>query len=231
MRLTARENQGGSVLDGITFIKPAPAIGKPSEFFINGRPRRNSSGITKCPPIAITFPSFDASTWQRFRDHLPTHDFFKATYPEWIRFRQEQEKELTTPTEPFVAVNIDFDAWMTWCKTQHNGSYFAALCEYANTIFSDSLRRLADEAQSRENALIVVPRYMLLVTEEIGQDKANDLSSIYLVDEGITEERRNPLIENERLFFEHGLALASAFAVKLGVHAVRYEKDMTNAWV
>ena len=49
-------------LDGVTFVKPAPPMGKPSDFFVKGRPRKNSTGITTCPPVARTFPSFDSTT-------------------------------------------------------------------------------------------------------------------------------------------------------------------------
>src|SRR5882672_85114 len=80
-------------VDDVTFIKPAPSMGKPSEFFVSGRPRKNSTGITKCPPVAKTIPSFNPFNWQRFRSHFPDHDFFKASYSDWIHFRQEQEIE------------------------------------------------------------------------------------------------------------------------------------------
>ena len=69
------------------------------------------------------------------------------------------------------------------------------------------------------------------MTEVIRQDMANDLCSIYLISDDLVDERRLSLVENLRLFFEHGLALASAFAVKLNVHTVRFEKDVANAWV
>lgn len=222
--------------DDIIFVKPAPPMGKPSDFYVNGRPRKNSTGITSCPPVAKTFPNFDSATWRRFRDYrswdqLSWDDFFKATYGEWGRFRQEQEKELATPVEPFVPVTVDFDAWLNWCKEQGRQAGVSTLCQYASVMFQNKILPIIETARSRDNATIVMPRYVLLVTEEIGQDRANDLCSIYLVDERIDGENRRTLIENERIFFEHGLALASAYALKTGVDSVMYEKDLTNAWI
>jgi hypothetical protein len=218
-------------LDGVRFIKPAPPMGKPSEFFVNGRPRKNSTGITTCPPVACTFPNFGAETWQRMKDYLEGHGFFKDSYSDWLRFRQEQETALATPTRPFVPVDVEIDQWVDWCKAQNCSANFQSLCDYANTVFVSSLRKVIDGAKDREQSPIAVPRYVLLLSEVIGQDMANDLCSIYLVSDDLAGERRIPLVQNVRLFFEHGLALAGAFAVKLGVNAVRYEKDLANAWV
>jgi hypothetical protein len=93
-------------LDGVTFIKPAPPMGKQSEFFVHGRPRKNSTGITTCPPVARTFPTFDAQTWRRLKEHLPGDDFFKASYTEWVRFQQDQERIVVTSTMPFVPITV-----------------------------------------------------------------------------------------------------------------------------
>jgi hypothetical protein len=75
-----------------------------------------------------------------------------------------------------------------------------------------------------------LPHYIYLRTEEIGQDKAHDVSSIYYISAvaGIEEER--PLVENQRAFFEYALAVAAAYAIKLGCKFVVHEKDQTYAW-
>ncbi|WOJ89275.1 hypothetical protein RZS28_15960 [Methylocapsa polymorpha] len=40
-------------IDQITYVKPAPPIGGASNFFPRGRPRKNSTGLTECPPVAL----------------------------------------------------------------------------------------------------------------------------------------------------------------------------------
>ena len=37
-------------------------------------------------------------------------------------------------------------------------------------------------------------------------------------------------VENERIFFEHGLSLASAYALKNNVSVVLHHKDKKYAW-
>jgi hypothetical protein len=52
------------------------------------------------------------------------------------------------------------------------------------------------------------------VTDEIGQDKANDLSHIAKVRRRIDGKPDiKPIVENLRIFHEHAVALASAYAV------------------
>lgn len=218
-------------LDGVTYVKPAPPMGKPSEFFANGRPRVNSSGITSCPAVAQTFPDLDATAWQRFKDGLPTEPFFQDSYAKWLRHRRDQEELRGMPTRPFVPVAVSFDACAQWCERHGRAFAIEGVCNYANSLFGEAVRRVLDRAQEYGASPILVPRYVLLVTEVIGKDMANDLSSIYLVSNDLSGERRQPLIENQRVFFEHGLALAAAYAVKHGVDTVRHEKDLSNAWV
>lgn len=64
--------------------------------------------------------------------------------------------------------------------------------------------------------------------QEIGQDKANDLCSIWFVDE--EWDIRKPIAENLNIFFEHGLALSSAYAIKFDVPQVLYYKDGRYKW-
>lgn len=218
-------------LDGVTYVKPAPPMGKPSEFFVNGRPRHNSTGITSCSAVAQTFPDFDAITWQWFKDRLPTEPFFQNSYADWLRHRRDQQELRAIPTRPFVPVRVDFDACAEWCERESRVLGTQAVCDYANSVFEIAVRRVLERADDFGDSPILTPRYVLLVTEVIGQDMANDLSSIYLVNDGLNGERRQSLMENQRVFFEHGLPLAAAFAVKHGVDIVRHKKNLTNAWV
>jgi len=218
-------------IDGITYVKPAPGMGEPSDFWPNGRPRSNSTGITTCPPVAKTFPDLDDGNWRRFRDRLPGSGFFKASYAEWVNFKREEGEKLGEVTKPFVPIAIDFDACVAWCVEQKRRLDVSSICQYANTLFSEAVCGLAGGARDRSEVRVIATDCVLLTTEEIGQDKADDLSSIYRITEGVAGSRRRIILEDARIFFEHALALACAYAVKLGVGAVLYEKDLTHAWL
>ena len=87
-----------------------------------------------------------------------------------------------------------------------------------------------DGAINKMESNLLIPSHIFLVTEEIGQDKAFDISSIYYINETSGFERDDIIIANERLFFEYALALASAYAVRMGLEAVVYEKNEKYAW-
>ncbi len=197
-------------LDGVTYIKPAPRIGKSSKFWVNGRPRANSTGIEACPPVARTFPKLDFNNWQRFRNELPSRSFFRESYSEWLGFQQDQDEEIGTSTEPFVPVEVTFEDYSSWCKKRKSPLDVATICEYANELFCRQVRQLIDRARDRSETAIVVPEYISVITEEIGQDKANDISTITLVCESLGGCRQRGIIKNTKLFFEHALALACA---------------------
>jgi hypothetical protein len=59
---------------------------------------------------------------------------------------------------------------------------------------------------------------VLAVTEESGQDRANDVSEIAAVGERATEDPMiRPLAEKLRIFHEHAIALAAAYACVRGL--------------
>jgi hypothetical protein len=66
---------------------------------------------------------------------------------------------------------------------------------------------------------------------EIGIDKANDISFVEHINEFPGLERRNTLIDGERLKFEYGLAIASAYCLKVGADCVYYVRDEKYKWV
>lgn len=218
-------------INDVTYLKPAPRIGKPSDFWRDGRPRENSSGITMCPPVAQTFPDLDYDNWQRFKEQLPDEEFFKDTYEAWLDFRNRQDALLGTTTKPFVPVVVTCSEAIAWCHRNNCTLSVRRLCEYASSLFDQRVREVLRGAKCRSQCAILVPSYVYLLTEEIGQDKANDLSSISLVRETTSGTQRTELVRNARLFYEVGLALSAAYAVKYGVNTVMYDKDLTFAWV
>ena len=75
-------------------------------------------------------------------------------------------------------------------------------------------------------------RYVLLITEEIGQDKANDVSRIAIARSSLNDEQPHifPIMEDARIFFEHALALASAYAVRERIDYVVWHKNLEYGW-
>lgn len=217
-------------IDQVTYVKPAPPIGKDSEFFIHGRPRKDSSGLTHCPPVSLTFPKLSAGEWAAFRDALDHPPDLLDSYDAWCR-HQIEATESGTPTQPFVPVSVTVDGWTHWRSEDGQPATFDSVVAYANTVFERRLRTLLAEARQRTPKTILPEHYVLAVTEEIGQDKANDVSHIALVRELTNGETRiSPVLEDARMFHEYALILACAYAVANDVPAVLWQKDLTYGW-
>jgi hypothetical protein len=86
------------------------------------------------------------------------------------------------------------------------------------------VRTLLDEASDADETNICLPEYISAVTLEIGQDKANDLSSIYHVRSSAGRDQAEPIVQDQRLFFEHALSIAGAYAIKRDVPFIKYRR-------
>ena len=219
-------------IGGITFVRPAPAIGGQSKFYVHGRPRKNSTGLEKCPLVGTTFPSLTRPEWSRFSDALGDFWTLKESYADWKKHEQEAREESDDPLKPFVTIPVSFDAWKAWCAEGDRHQSALSIFQFANDLFSKQVNELIGRARDREASAVAPSRYVLALTDIIGQDKANDVSEIVLVRERSDGNAVGKSLAGEvRIFHEHALALACAYAVREGIDTVMWMKDSTYAWV
>ena len=217
-------------LDGVTYVKPAPPIGKESDFFRFGRPRKNSTGLESCPPVAVTFPDLTQREWRLFKTALPDEPDIYPDYGEW-RTHRRRAAESGTPLKPFVAVPVTYADWEAWRAREQQASSAASLRLYANLQFDREVKAVIAAARERRRTSVLPHRYVLAVTEVIGQDRANDVSRIaYVRERPEGEPAIRPVVEDARIFHEHALALAAAYAVAERMQSVLWAKDLTYAW-
>jgi hypothetical protein len=99
-------------------------------------------------------------------------------------------------------------------------------------VFDTEVHRLIAEVRERRPESLLPSRYVLAVTEEIGQDRANDISHILVVWQ---RPNADPMIRtvvvNARIFHEHAIAVAASYAYAEGLEAVLWSKDLTYAWL
>jgi len=215
-------------LDGITYVKPAPPIGGESDFFKRGRPRRDSTGLTECPQVALAFPGLSLSEWTKFRIAMPEEPELRDDYQAWLQHEHEARAE-GAPSRPFVRVPITFEGWGTLERSRITSA--RSIYEYANHLFQDRVQAMITSAREMKEGGRLPSRYVLLVTDEIGMDRANDLSHIAKVRERIDGNREvKLLLEDVRIFYEHALALASAYAIAEGLDAVMWLRNRRYAW-
>lgn len=219
-------------VEGITYLKPAPPIGAPSNFWPGGkRPRTNSTGIDRCPPVAVCFPRLTEPEWEGLRDLIVDRDRLRHSYAQWLQFKSKAKADSAKPLRPFVEIHVTADDFARWAMLDQREKTFKSLMAYSVELFQQQISERIENAKDISETKIQPATYVFLRVDELGQDKADDISSIYLVSTVPGFEREVPIIENKRLFFEYSLAVAAAYAVKEDIPFVYYGIDRTYGWL
>ncbi|MGA1800569.1 hypothetical protein [Rhizobium sp. HT1-10] len=217
-------------VDGKTFVKPAPPMGKSSDFYLSGRPRLNSTGSERSPIVGLTFPELDRNEWAKFRIYMPEDASLGERFEEWGAQREEAISQ-GTPLRPLVPIPVTFAAWSSSLIGGTAPRHFMPVREYANRLYQQAITSLIDGARDLENTKVIPNRYILAVTELIGQDQANDVSHIFLIERYIgAEAQQTAIVKNARIVHLHACTLGASYAVKHGVTSLRWKKVMTYAW-
>lgn len=217
-------------VEGVRYVKPVPPIGRQSTFYGARRPRRDTSGLDGCPPVAITYPAMSRDEWTLFRRALPNETELEDRYDAWL-VRCSQAASLGCSLQPFVRVNVTCVGWSIWCSESGMMQSMNSVRNYANGMFDTEVHRLIAKVRERRPESLLPSRYVLAVTEEIGQDRANDVSHIMLVWERPNADAMiRPVVRNARIFHEHAIAIAAAHAYAESLEAVLWSKDLTYAW-
>lgn len=218
-------------VDGVTYVRPAPAIGGRSEFWARGRPRRNSTCIETCPRIATTFPLITRPEWQTLRRDLPDDLDIGETFEEWRRVEATALEE-EDPLKPLVRVRTPLADWRAWCTGEGREPTGRVLFDFANHLFNAKARCLISGAREWTGRGMLPARCVVAVTEVIGQDMANDVSHVVRLTVGADgDATETVLLSNVRIFHEHAVALGAAFAVRDGVATLLWSKNLRYAWI
>lgn len=216
-------------MDGVTYIKPAPPLGRASPYFVQGRPRSNSSGIERCPPVATMFPDIRRDEWGLFCKEPGKTEIRYESYRA-LQADRGRAAASETKLRPFVPIAISYEGWRQW-KKNRSADRSSSVAAFANNVFETRIREILFAARERSRSSILPARYVLAVTEEIGQDRANDVSQIFVVAQSPGQEpTTRAIVRNARIFHEHALALASAYAIAQGIECVMWERDQRYGW-
>jgi hypothetical protein len=127
---------------------------------------------------------------------------------------------------------IDRENWLAWCRAEALAPGLPALNSFALDLFHDRMLALLNGAAAQGDSGILPSSYILVITQEIGQDCLNDVSDIAQVRERPEGDPFvRPLAENLRIPHRHALALAAAYALRENLDVVRWRRDQRHAWV
>jgi hypothetical protein len=213
-------------LNGVRYVKPAPRV--PSQVFPSGRaPRANTSGLEKCPPVALVFPALGAQDWIEFKRALPHAPTLKTSHGDYLSFQQERDTEESTALRPFVAVPITFEEFRAQSPKPAAECQFSDLCAFASRRFDAEIRAVTDRIREKQPETVLPLDYLHVLVQEIGNDEVNDLASLYHVCDTPGFQRKQPLFENERIFLNYALTVAASYAVKRHLDFVVFSRTRT----
>jgi hypothetical protein len=212
-----------------TFVMPTPRMGEASSFYYQGRPRQNSSGIDICPKVATVQAEIARENWPKFQNALK--DLAAQTYVQWRKSLVEK-REVASGLQPVVAMPVSFEDWTAWLEEQGLTASVQSIHVFATVLFERAVRDTMERSMEWNENRVLPARYILLITEEIGQDRANDVSRIAIARSSLNDEQPQifPILDNARLFFEHALAVASAYAVRERIDYVVWHKNLEYGW-
>lgn len=212
-----------------TFVMPTPRMGEPSSFYYQGRPRQNSSGINTCPPVAIVQAEIGLDDWPKFQSAVK--NLAGQTYQQWRKHLAEK-REVGSSLKPVVAMPVRFEDWIDWLEGKNLAPTMQSIHVFATDLFERAIRDTMERSIEWSENRVLPTRYVLLITEEIGQDRANDISRIAIARSSLNYEQPQifPVTEDTRIFFEHALALAAAYAVRERIDHVVWHKNLEYGW-
>lgn len=217
-------------VDGVRYVRPAPVMGAASSFYVRGRPRANSSDIETCPPVALIVPGLTRVDHAQIAGVIEEAD---DPLRDWTAWEQHLAgaRNAATPTQPLVSITVDAEDYLRWCIQEGEPPSLRTLKHFAHRLFDERIRAVLDAARERLAGGVVPSAYVLALTQEIGQDRANDVSDIAVVREFASGAPLiRPLLENERIFHEHAVALAAAYALREGLDTVRWTRNLRHGW-
>lgn len=218
-------------VDGVRYVRPAPVMGVPSEFYVGGRPRANSADAGGIPPVALIVPKLLRSDLEMIAKITSVQTGPLSSWAHWLRHIQGA-RDAALVIKPLVSISVDAETWLRWCVQEKRAPSLEALNRFAHNLFDERMLAIIDTARERMLGGILPSTYVLAVTQEIGQDKANDVSDIAVVRERLTKDPLiRPVAENLRIHHEHAVCLAAAYALAEGVDVILWSRNRRHGWV
>jgi hypothetical protein len=214
-------------VDEVTFVMPTPPMGGDSIFFTRGRPRSNSTGGDSVPHVATIFAGLSPGEWSLFREHQE-FDSSSEDFSDWKR--DEESARTENAKGKFLTIPILYDDWVEWMRVQPEEANLSVHA-YAAEVFNVKIGRLLEGARERTVSTVLPRRYMLLLTQEIGQDLAfdvSDLAEVFTRPDG--QDAIEEVWTDRRIFFTDALAVAGAEAIGRGVEHIFWQKDQRYLW-
>lgn len=207
--------------EGIRYIKPPIQWGKPSDFWRNGRPREDSAK-SENEPLIMIMPMFDNESYLYAKKYLTDKSILQNSLSDYIEFVENN------PLESQSAIRLTVYSTLTKNDLQGIKKPISTydIQQYANLKYE----ALFDEIESNMieySDKVKDEKFVLVETQEIGKDQANDIAYISYIEEN---SKQDFLIDGKHIKYEHAISLAIALCIITNAEKVYYIRNEDFKW-
>lgn len=214
-------------LDGTRYVKPVMQWGDSSSFYINGRPREDSTNEDELLPLTMVIPTFDYQSYSYVKTNLIQSEILQNSlddYMQWIKNKQksfENSLQIIVPIMMTIKELEDLKIPFSINEIQNN----------VNLKYENLYNEIKDKSIEYSND-IFYKNFILLEVQEIGIDKANDIAYIsnIIFDNNSKTFKQNWLVYGERIKYEYAMSLASSYCLLLDAKIVCYHRNEDFKW-
>lgn len=207
--------------EGVRYVKPPIQWGKPSDFWRNGRPRVDNAKNGNQPLIVI-LPMFDNESYLYAKEYLIDKSILKNSLSEYVEFVENN------PFESQSAIRLT--VYITLTKNDLQGIEkpisIHDIQQYANLkyeVLFDEINNNMSEYSDK----VKDEKFVLVETQEIGIDQANDIAYISYIEEN---SKQDFLIHGKHIKYEHAISLAIALCIITNAEKVYYIRNEDFKW-
>jgi len=207
--------------DGIRYVKPPSQWGKASEFWRNGRPREDSAK-NKNQPLIVILPIFNNESYLYAKKYLTDKSIWQNSLSEYIEFVENNPLESQSVISLTVYITLSKNDLQSIQKPMSTYD----IQQYANlkyeALFDEIKNNMIEYSDKVKDE-----KFILVETQEIGIDQANDVSYISYI-EG--NSKQDFLIDGKHIKYEQAISLAIACCIITNAEKVYYIRNEDFKW-
>ena len=208
-------------VDGIRYIKPTIQWGKVSKFWVNGRPREDSTTENDVP-IFWVVPTFNEQSYDYVKKFIEDRGILKNSLNDYLEWIENTSIEKENKIVMKIYIELEIKELNRLIKPFQINSIQQA----ANNI-SQSLNEKIKNEMTKYSGDVACSNYILVEVIEIGMDKSNDIVYISHIINNIKQEM---IIEGKRLKYEYAIEVAIALCMAVMADKIYYIRNEDYKW-
>ena len=206
---------------GIRYIKPPMQWGEKSTFWKNGRQREDTTNKNDLPLICV-IPMFDITVYRFLKDKMPNSVLLQNSLSEYIKFIEDYHiKE-----ENRIKLRVYLDFYLDDLKNLPKQFNESDIQNFIDVKYETLYNQIKNEMIEYKGNL-ECDDFILLETQEIGMDKANDIAFISHIKNNLRQEY---FLDGIRIKYEYAVAVAITLCMIVKAKKVCFIRNEDFKW-